>query len=588
MAEAGMRAVLLLATVLALHAERQVERIGRGVVAVTMPDGRAFLSWRLLTSDTSGAEFQVYRHDGGQSTLITDAPLRGATFFVDEGAKQGVSYSVRSDNGESAPVSLSRQHYLSVPLQTLEGYTPNDASVGDLDGDGEYEIVLHQTGVGFDNSLAGVSSEPILEAYKLDGTMLWRINLGKNIREGAHYTQFLVYDFDGDGRAEVACKTADGSVDGTGAVIGDAQADYRNASGYVLSGPEYLTIFDGMTGKALATEEYIPPRGNVSSWGDNYGNRVDRFLAAVAYLDGERPSLVMTRGYYTRAVLVAWNWRDGKLTRLWTFDSDAGDASNRAYRGEGNHNLSVADVDGDGKDEILFGAAAIDDDGKGLYATGIGHGDAMHVYDHDPERPGLEVFHIQEKVSGEGANMRDARTGEVLWSKATVSGNEGPGRGLAVDIDPRHPGSEAWVSGGGIRGLFNAKGERISDRTPSSCNFAIWWDGDLLRELLDRTVITKWNWETSTEQVLLRGEGCESNNGTKATPVLSADLLGDWREEVIWRSADNKELRIYTTTIPTEYRFPSLMQDAQYRLSIAWQNVGYNQPPHPGFRLGGQ
>jgi rhamnogalacturonan endolyase len=582
--------VLLLAIGIAvgLQAERQTERIGRGVVAVTMPDGRAFVSWRLLASDGDDAEFHVYRHTEGQSTRITERPVREGTFWIDDGAKglENVSYSVQAGEDETQPVRLAPRHYLSVPLQTPEGYTPNDASVGDLDGDGEYEIVLHQAGVGFDNSQAGVSSEPILEAYKLDGTMLWRIRLGKNIREGAHYTQFLVYDFDGDGRAEVACKTADGTVDGTGAVIGEADADYRNASGYVLSGPEYLTIFDGLTGRALATEDYVPPRGDVASWGDNYGNRVDRFLAAVAYLDGERPSLVMTRGYYTRAVLVAWNWRDGKLTRLWTFDSDSGEEGNRAYRGEGNHNLSVADVDGDGKDEILFGAAAIDDDGKGLYATGIGHGDAMHVYDHDPERPGLEVFHIQERVAGEGANLRDARTGEVLWSQPTVSGSQGPGRGLAVDIDPRHKGSEAWVSGGGIRGLFNAKGERISQRAPVSCNFAIWWDGDVLRELLDGTAITKWNWETETEQLLLRGDGCASNNGTKATPVLSADLLGDWREEAIWRSADNKELRIFTTTIPTEHRFPSLMLDAQYRMSIAWQNVGYNQPPHTGFRLG--
>jgi len=585
-----MKLILTALLAITLHAERQTEAIGRGLVAVTMPDGRAFLSWRLLHSDAPDAAFHVYRHQGDEATRITAQPIANVTFFIDEAAKdqQGLAYSVRTETTESAPTPLAPRHYLDLPLQTPEGYTPNDASVGDLDGDGEYEIVLHQTGISFDNSLSGISSEPILEAYKLDGALLWRINLGKNIREGAHYTQFLVYDFDGDGRAEIACKTADGTIDGTGVIIGDAQADYRNANGYILSGPEYLTIFDGLTGKALATEDYLPPRGNVSSWGDNYGNRVDRFLAAVAYLDGERPSLVFTRGYYTRAVLVAWNWRDGKLTRLWTFDSDSGDEANRAYRGQGNHNLSVADVDGDGKDEILFGAAAIDDDGKGLYSTGIGHGDAMHVYDHDPSRPGLEVFHIQERVAGEGANLRDARTGEVLWSQATVSGSEGPGRGLAIDIDPRHEGSEAWVSGGGIRGLFNSKGERISDRIPSSCNFAIWWDGDLPRELLDRTVITKWNWETGTETTLLNATGCASNNGTKATPTLSADLFGDWREEVIFRTADNKSLRIYTTTIPTEYRFPALMLDPQYRLSIAWQNVGYNQPPHPSTRLGAQ
>jgi rhamnogalacturonan endolyase len=340
-----------------------------------------------------------------------------------------------------------------------------------------------------------MTDEPILEAYKLDGTMLWRINLGKNIREGAHYTQFMVYDLDGDGRAEVACKTADGTIDGKGKVIGDAKADRRNERGFILSGPEFLTIFDGLTGAALATTDYVPPRGgDGSGWGDNRGNRVDRFLAAVAYLDGRRPSLVMCRGYYTRAVLAAWNWRDGKLTRVWTFDSDDGTPGNEAYRGQGNHNLSAGDVDGDGRDEIVYGACVIDDNGRGLYSTGLGHGDAMHLSDLDPTRPGLEVFNIQERFDDAGANFRDAKTGEILWKKPSVKAGadgEGPGRGLALDIDPRHKGFECWVRGAQITGLFNAKGEKISEATPRSCNFGVWWDGDPLRELLDRNVISK-------------------------------------------------------------------------------------------------
>jgi rhamnogalacturonan endolyase len=507
------------------------------------------------------------------------------------------------------PANAPARPYISIALKTPDGYTPNDASVGDLDGDGEYEIVLHQAGRGRDNAQSGVTDPPILEAYKLDGTFLWRINLGRNIREGAHYTQFMVYDLDGDGRAEIACKSADGSVDGKGKVIGDAEADYRNSRGYVLDGPEYLTIFDGQTGAELVTTAYIPPRGNVRDWGDDNGNRVDRFLACIAYLDGERPSLVMCRGYYTRAVLAAWNWRDGKLTHLWTFDSDAchepaerdGTPGNREYRGQGNHNLSVADIDGDGKDEIVYGACAIDHDGKGLYSTGLGHGDAMHLSDIDPDRPGLEVWAIHERpIHRNGANLRDAATGKVIWGLELRD----PGRGLAMDIDPRQKGYECWTNDSD--GLYDCKGQKIADSKPRSCNMGIWWDGDLLREILDGSAgrragparpagggwggafIDKWDYTNGTTIRLLNGADydCVTNNGTKANPCLCADILGDWREEVIWRTTDSKELRIFTTTIPTEHRIYTLMHDPVYRLSVAWQNVAYNQPTQPGFYMG--
>jgi rhamnogalacturonan endolyase len=609
---------------------RQMERLGRGVVAVRYETSKVFISWRMLGTDPDDIAFNAYRSSRNGSTVkLNDTPILAVTSLVDQLANltQSNSYFVRPlIKGREQPASQAFLlpanspigQYLSISLRTPEEYSPNDASVGDLDGDGEYELVIHQVGRGRDNSRAGLTTEPILQAYKLDGTMLWQINLGKNIREGAHYTQFMVYDLDGDGRAEVACKTSDGTVDGKGKVIGDPEADYvkpegstvmvrtragieekRNVTGFILSGPEYLTIFDGLTGAALATTNYVPPRSPTTInptteeltklWGDGVGNRVDRFLACIAYLDGERPSLVMARGYYARSVLAAWNWRGGKLTHLWTFDSDDGPPENRKYRGQGNHNLTAADVDGDGRDEIVYGAATIDDDGRGLYSTGLGHGDALHVSDLDPERPGLEVFDIQERFDDAGANFRDARTGEVLWRKPSVKAGEdgeGPGRGLALDIDPQHKGFESWVRGAGVTGLFDAKGQKISDVTPSSCNFGVWWDGDVLRELLDRNTISKWNWSDNTETILLKAEGCSSNNGTKATPALSADILGDWREEVIWRTTDNKELRIYTTVIPTGYRFYTLMHDPQYRLSIAWQNVAYNQPPHTGFYFG--
>lgn len=583
-----------------LPAARQMEYLGRGVVAVPLGDGKVFISWRLLATDPENAAFMVTRStDGGSPVPRTPEPLTRGTCFVDTGVDLEHSNSwqvltVGNGAGQSAskpftlPAKSPVRPYLSIPLRTPEGYTPNDASAGDLDGDGEYEIVLHQVGRGRDNSQRGQTTEPILEAYKLDGTFLWRINLGRNIREGAHYTQFMVYDLDGDGRAEVACKTADGTIDGQGKVIGDPKADHRNADGKVLAGPEFLTIFDGRTGAALATTDYIPPRGTVSAWGDGNGNRVDRFLACIAYLDGSRPSLVFCRGYYTRSVLSAWNWRDGKLSHVWTFDSDDGTPGNEAYRGQGNHNLSVGDVDGDGRDEIIYGSCVIGPDGKGLYATGLGHGDALHFTDIDPDRPGLEVYKANgDRANPAGIQLRDARTGKQIWG-VPCPGRAGVGRALALDIDPRQRGLEMWGKGEGVGGLFNARGEKISEVAPRSCNMGIWWDGDLLRELLDGANIMKWDYQQGREVRLFTGAdfNCASNNGSKSNPCLCADLLGDWREELLVRTRDNKELRLFTTTIPTVHRLTTLMHDPIYRLGIAWQNVSYNQPAHPGFYLG--
>ena len=647
-------AILGLASV-PLHAQRVMEKLDRGVVAIHQPDGRVWISWRLLASDPAGVAFNVYRTTAGAAdgaevgpfgarqsaepgtVKVNAAPLAGPTWLIDDRANlaRETRYEVRAVVGDAErpgdgvftlPAGALPLAYLSLPLQTPDGYSPNDASTADLDGDGRYEIILHQAGRGRDNSQAGMTDPPIFQAYTLEGKLLWTINLGRNIREGAHYTQFMVYDLDGDGRAEFACKTADATVDGVGTVIGDPAADWvekgaatvptadrsgaetdaegrmrARLEGRILRGPEYLTVFDGRTGAALATADYVPQRHPDTHsptgaqmkelWGDEYANRMDRFLAGVACLDGRLPSLVMCRGYYTRAVLAAWDFRDGRLTQRWVFDSLSSE-ENRRYSGQGNHNLSIADVDGDGRDEIIYGACVIDDDGRGLYSTGWGHGDALHVSDLVPANPGLEVLGIQERFDKQGINMRDAATGRPIFLvpsvKAADSGGdrgEGPGRGVAFNIDPRYPGNEVWAAGSGMTGMFSSTGERISEKRPRSCNFAIWWDGDFLRELLDRNVITKWNWRDETESVLLVAQDCSSVNGTKANPVLSADLFGDWREEVIFRTNDGKSLRIYTTTIPTTHRLVSLMQDPQYRLAIAWQNVAYNQPPHPSFAL---
>lgn len=591
--------------------QRQMENLGRGVVAIPQGSGKVYIGWRMLGTDPDDISFNLYRSaDGGKAVKLNDTPILKTTDFVDTKADSLKSneYFVRAiirgkEIETSKAFKINAQSpalpYLSVPLQTPVGYTPNDASVADLDGDGEYEIILHQAGRGRDNSHAGFTDPPILEAYKLDGTLLWRINLGKNIREGAHYTQFMVYDFDGDGRAELACKTADGTIDGQGKVIGDSTKDYRDERGYILKGPEYLTIFNGLTGAEIHTINYHPARHpdklepttqEMSAiWGDGRGNRSDRFLAAVAYLDGKHPSLIMCRGYYTRSVIVAYDFSAGKLSQRWVFDSDASRAT-RPYRGQGNHNLTIADVDGDGKDEIVYGQMTLDDDGKGLYTTGIGHADALHVSDLDPDRPGLEVFGIQERFGDAGANFRDARNGEIIWKKASQKAGddgEGPGRGLSLDVDPRYKGFESWVAGAGISGMFDVKGNKIADRTPA-VNFGIFWDADMLSEILNSTTIGKWDYINQKTDVLFNAAqyDCVSNNGSKSTPALSADILGDWREEVIYRTRDNKELRIFTTTIPAQNRLYTFMHDPQYRLSIAWQNVAYNQPPHTSFYIG--
>lgn len=597
----GLRArytfLFLLVSTVSLHAfsQRWMENLNRGVVAVRVNTSKVFLSWRLLGTEPAATTFNIYR-DG---VKLNATPV-SLTNYTDNTTTNG-SYQVKAvhngaEDSRTNTATVWTSPYLQIPLQQPAGgttpdgvnytYSPNDASAADLDGDGEYEIILKwDPSNSKDNSQSGYTGNVFIDAYKINGTRLWRIDLGINIRAGAHYTQFLVYDFDNDGKAELACKTADGTKDAAGTTIGNATADYRNSSGYILSGPEYLTVFNGLTGVAMDTKNYTPARGTVSSWGDSYGNRVDRFLACVAYLDGVSPSMVFGRGYYTRLVRSAWDFRNGQLVQRWIFDSN--NSGNSSYAAMGNHQLTVGDPDGDSKDEICNGASAINDDGTGLYSNGLGHGDALHMSDMNPDRPGQEVWQCHEEPAryGQyGLEFRDAKTGQPLWG---VPATGDVGRALAADIDPRYRGYECW---GTVGRLYSCLGDSIGPSRPS-VNHAVWWDGDLLRELLDGTKLDKWNYMTNSSTRLKslytaeNGFG-ESNNTTKANPCLTADLFGDWREEIVLRTADNQFLNIYTTTDSTAFRIYTLMHDPQYRLAVAWQNSGYNQPPHPGFYLG--
>ena len=571
------------------QAARQMEWLNRGLVAVKTTNG-VFLSWRVLGTDGNTTGFNLYR-DGEKIASFTGSQ---ASNYTDTKGTASSKYFVKAVVGgkeiaADAAVSVWSNQYLTVNLDRPNGgsdytYSPNDIAVGDVDGDGEFELVLKwDPSNSKDNSQKGKTGNVIIDCYKINGKKLWRIDLGVNIRAGAHYTQMLVGDYDSDGKAEFAVKTAPGTKDGSGKYLSlgsakgaDHSKDYRNSNGYILTGPEWLTIFNGETGKEMATVDYNPGRGTVKSWGDSYGNRVDRFLATNAYLDGKKPSMVFQRGYYTRMAITAYDWDGKTLSQRWYYNAAT---SGQECYGQGNHNISAGDVDGDGFDEIIEGSCAVDHDGKFMYRTGKGHGDAMHLSDLDPDNPGLEVWQVHEEKPY-GYDLHDARTGKLLFNETSSGDN---GRGVAGDVDSLNRGHELWSAANW--NTYTVKGKIWKADKRPAYNFRIYWDGDLLDELLDNTTISKWDHAKQQSNTLFQMQG-NSCNTTKATPNFSGDILGDWREEVILHDGASK-LYIYTTTIPTEHRMYTLAHDPIYRLGMSWQNTAYNQPPHLGFWLYG-
>ncbi len=697
----------------------------RGLVAATTPGG-VHLSWRLLGREATGATatglsgpaFAVYRN-GKRIATVTDT-----TTFVDTDAKPGARYQVSPVRhgvplGRSKAVTAWANSYHDLPLRKpADGVTPagerytysaNDVSVGDVDGDGQYEYVVKwDPSNSKDVSQIGYTGPVYLDTYRLDGTFLHRIDLGVNIRAGAHYTQFLVYDFDGDGRAELMTKTAPGTRDGRGRHITmpreDVRAGYshsddyrlspegyrthligvfrgwdkhpevvsgrwpatleqafglepryayplstedatalvdhfidvyapsrsannklRQFAGFIVDGPEYLTVFDGATGRELQTVRYEPGRTDDGlMWGDyampriEPGNRVDRFLSGVAYLDGKRPSAIFARGYYTRSTVATYDWDGRRLKKRWLADSgwvpmtnpfrdtphlrDGTNPSHAELTTQGSHSLSVADVDGDGKQEIIYGGATLDDNGALLYsstgvlppgsvdpgvAVRVGHGDALHVTDIDPNRPGLEIYMVHEgaRYAPYGYTLRDARTGATIYG--AYSGMD-TGRGMIGDVRPDVPGLETWSSmpsGSDSSGLWSADGRRLETRSPGT-NMSIRWAGDLTTQIVNGAqdvTPTIDDWRRGT---VLTASGTRANNGTKGNPSLVADVFGDWREELVMRTQDSTALRFYLSTEPTNHKMYTLMHDRQYRVEVARQQTTYNQPSYPSFHLG--
>lgn len=603
--------------------DRRFENLGRGLTAVPDDNG-TLISWRFLGTDSNSLSYNLYC--GGKKLNIE--PITTTNFFH-TGAPANAEYILKEvENGMETGVEYTTKawdkNYIGFKVTERQGYIIDDGTVADLDGDGEYEILLRRTP---NMDIKTRTSYPLIEAYKMDGTHMWTIDIGPNEINEVDIN-ILAYDMNGDGKSEVILRSFEGTTDGAGNVIGDTNSDgitdYSKDENnlavftdrqYIVSTPEFLSMYNGVTGAEMDRTELKPSKEPLSDWSYNYTDtnrltkRASHYLFGLAYLDGVTPSVVVVRGAWDNVRAAAWHIENGKFTEDWVHNTENKEDVNSIW-GACNHNLVTVDVDFDGKDEILSGPMAIDHDGSEMYAVKaydndgnaqkLGHGDAFDVAKMEPDFNGYTVWACHESAPLiTNIELHDARTGEIAWG---YSKNKDTGRSRAADIDPTKEGFEVWGSTGTIPA--NVDGNNLADTwnqfpvrkldgtvdtgTTLPMNFKIYWDGDLLSEFLDDTTISKYNWEEKTVDILMTADGCASNGGTKAVPCISADLFGDWREEVVWKTADEKEIRIYSTSIPTSYKLNTLMHDSYYRASVAVQNNHYNQPPNLSYYLGSE
>ncbi len=604
--------------------KRRMDYLDRGLVAVPGADG-VLVSWRFLGTDSQYTRYNLYRN----GEKINEKPIPG-TNFLDKSAMPGDKYSLleleagKETEKEATAIAWDKQ-YIEFAVKEYEvgDYKIDDATVGDLDGDGQFELILRR--IPADMSVETRVAYPIFEAYELTGEHIWTINAGPNeINE--HDMNMMVYDFNGDGKSELIMRSFEGTVDGTGNAITDANGnitDYSKDSSnlaifsdrqYIVSTPEYLSMYDGETGTEIARTDLLPSQKPLTEWSYSYKDngrltkRASQHNFGLAYLDGETPGFVEVRGAWDNVRAAAWHIEDNKFVLDWVANTPNKEDVNSIY-GAMNHNLCVTDVDFDGKDEILSGPMAIDDDGSTLYAVKasdadgnavkLGHGDAFDVAKMSPDFNGYYTWACHETPNlPANIELHDSRTGQVIFG---YEKSKDTGRSRAADIDPNYRGYEVWgstatipmnIGGEQLAAAWNRFQVRLPDGTIENSkaslpmNFKIYWDGDLLSEFLDDIRISKWNWEDKVIDVLFDAEGCASNGSTKAVPCVAADLFGDWRDEVIWKTADESAIRIYSTNIETPYRIQTPMHDYYYRASIAMQNNHYNQPANVSYYLG--
>ncbi len=545
---------------------RVAEPLDRGLLARPLEGGKVYLGWRLLVSDAPNTGFHVYRRPASASadepTRLTERPLTRSTNYVDTPPESSSKwlYSIRpidANGSVGAPspavtvdVAEHPSDYVSLKLDGNHDF--QKVGIGDLDGDKRFDFVIKRPNSNIDpyHKYWKRSTEPYkLEAYRDDGTFLWRYDLGWSIETGIWYSPYVVYDFDGDGKAEVAVKTGEG--------------DPRDEDGRVRSGPEFVTILDGETGREITKAPWPSREGFGTNRPYNYQSRNQ---LGVAYLDGKTPCLIVARGTYNIMKADAYQFHDGKLEKLWSWDNRG---LGRRYWGQGAHWMHAADVDDDGRDEVLLGSIVLDDDGDVLWSTGLGHPDHFYVGDLNPARPGLEIYYgIENRRAKNGMCMVDAKSGKLLWGHDEQT-HHIHSSGLVSDIDPAHPGCECYSGERDYedkRWLRTSEGKVISTKDPGGlAPRAAFWDADPYRELV------------RGNRAIQKLSGEEVGPKIDGHVAAVADILGDWREELIVSVPG--ELRIYTTTIPTDRRFPCLMQDPIYRIDVVHAAMGYFQVP---------